>query len=212
MANPNHMKKFNEGPIAWNIWRNENPSIQPDLSGANFERADLCIDMSFVLNFSNSNLEGAKFNRSELEGVDFSGSNLRNASFMWAEAIVANFDKADLRNWLSGLLPEITTGREPDLKTAVFIAFSNGGLKKLGLETGAALNADELIVPCADDNQISPGDSSPPFDMGMDHESRANILNDVRYNKPERWEWRTGQAKGDPNSSKPSADAIVLMY
>ena len=97
MANSDHMKKFDEGPFAWNLWRQENPSIQPDLSGANFERADLCINMSFILNFSNANLEGAKFHRSELEGVDFSGSNLRKSSFMWAGAIVANFDRADLR-------------------------------------------------------------------------------------------------------------------
>lgn len=150
MANPNHMKKFDEGPFAWNRWRNENPSIQPDLTGANFERADLCIDMSFVLNFSNSNLEGAKFNRSELEGVDFSGSNLRNASFMWAGAIVANFNRADLRNaWFWDADLECAKFREANLENASLrfaklwnTDFRNANLAKANLEGAQLIETD----------------------------------------------------------------------
>lgn len=98
MANSNHLKIINQGVVVWNKWRKDNPGIQPDLSGANFERTDLCVGPSVVLDFSTANLEAAKFTRAELERVNFSGSNLRKANFRQAGAIVAKYDKADLRS------------------------------------------------------------------------------------------------------------------
>ena len=46
MANEQHLKLINEAiekhDIAiWNKWRQENPDIRPDLSGADLRRADL---------------------------------------------------------------------------------------------------------------------------------------------------------------------------
>ena len=32
MADPAHLAKLNEGSKAWNVWREQNPSIDPDLS------------------------------------------------------------------------------------------------------------------------------------------------------------------------------------
>jgi hypothetical protein len=34
MTNEEHLKILKLGPAAWNQWREENPGVQPDLSGA----------------------------------------------------------------------------------------------------------------------------------------------------------------------------------
>lgn len=36
MANPEHLAKLKESVRAWNDWREANPEIVPDLSGADF--------------------------------------------------------------------------------------------------------------------------------------------------------------------------------
>lgn len=69
--NDDHVKKLNEGVAAWNVWRNENPDIVPDLSGANLSGARLSgIDLSYAdlrgidlsyADLSNADLRGAKF-------------------------------------------------------------------------------------------------------------------------------------------------------
>lgn len=34
MANTEHLKKLKQGVVVWNNWRNDNPNINPNLSGA----------------------------------------------------------------------------------------------------------------------------------------------------------------------------------
>ena len=41
MANNEHVALLKQGVDAWNAWRDENPDIRPDLSGANLSGADL---------------------------------------------------------------------------------------------------------------------------------------------------------------------------
>jgi hypothetical protein len=41
MANPEHLKILQQGVAVWNAWREGNPEIILDLSGANLFRADL---------------------------------------------------------------------------------------------------------------------------------------------------------------------------
>jgi len=41
MANDEHIAKLKEGVVAWNAWRDQNPDIRPDLSGARFVVADI---------------------------------------------------------------------------------------------------------------------------------------------------------------------------
>ena len=39
MANEEHLARLKQGVEAWNAWRYENSTIQPDLSGANLARS-----------------------------------------------------------------------------------------------------------------------------------------------------------------------------
>jgi uncharacterized protein YjbI with pentapeptide repeats len=41
MANDEHVALLKQGVAAWNAWREENPNIQPDLSGAKLSGANL---------------------------------------------------------------------------------------------------------------------------------------------------------------------------
>ena len=41
MANPEHVAKLKKEIASWNRWRDENRDLSPDLSGADFSRADL---------------------------------------------------------------------------------------------------------------------------------------------------------------------------
>jgi uncharacterized protein YjbI with pentapeptide repeats len=60
MANQEHGNILKRGVEAWNTWRSENISIIPDLSGADFQRANL----------TEANLEGTQVRsaRSQQQG------------------------------------------------------------------------------------------------------------------------------------------------
>lgn len=102
MANKNHRAILRSGVDAWNLWRNENPNIKPDLSrsslreadfsGANFSGADLT-----VADLRRANLSEAFFTSADFRHADFSGANLSGAHFTEADLRIANLHKADLR-------------------------------------------------------------------------------------------------------------------
>jgi uncharacterized protein YjbI with pentapeptide repeats len=54
------------------------------------------------LNFSGSQLQGARFDGADLRDANFSSADLRGASFAGAKISHANFDKADLRGLVLG--------------------------------------------------------------------------------------------------------------
>ena len=62
MANEEHLKILKQGVKAWNLWREENPNISPDLSGAYLSGADL----------SRANLIGADLSVADLRGANLS--------------------------------------------------------------------------------------------------------------------------------------------
>ena len=41
MANPEHLKKLQEGVQVWNSWRKTRPKVMPDLRDADLSEADL---------------------------------------------------------------------------------------------------------------------------------------------------------------------------
>lgn len=91
MANHEQIEKLKQGVDDWNMWRQEHPEIQPDLSGANLSSADLSfVDLSFVdLSFadlSGTNLSRANLSRANLYFADLRGTNLHRA----------NLDRANL--------------------------------------------------------------------------------------------------------------------
>jgi uncharacterized protein YjbI with pentapeptide repeats len=64
------------GVEEWNSWREKNPTIIPDLKGADLRGLKLV-----EANFSKANLQGANFEGSDLRVADFSKANLREADF-----------------------------------------------------------------------------------------------------------------------------------
>ena len=59
MADPDPLAELMKGVDAWNVWRSENPDVEPDLSGADLGAADL--------------------SAADLRGTDLCRTNLRRA-------------------------------------------------------------------------------------------------------------------------------------
>ena len=129
MANDKHVALLKKGVDAWNEWRDKNPDIRPDLSGADLQRRDLRYinfknaslidtDMTEALlyraNFigaecsrltdlSEARLGQAKLSGVNLDGAKFIGANLSRAYLDGAHLIEADFSFATLiRTDLSG--------------------------------------------------------------------------------------------------------------
>ena len=86
MANDDHIAQLMKGPAAWNAWRDKNPDIIPNLSGAKLSGANL----------SGANLSGANLSGADLHRADLSGAQLNDADLSEAAPIRANLSGADL--------------------------------------------------------------------------------------------------------------------
>ena len=93
MANDDHIAPLMKGPAAWNAWRDENPQIHPDLSGAYLGEADLR-----GADLSGANLNGAVLYGANLSGADLHRADLRGASLSGAHLSWAYLGEADLRS------------------------------------------------------------------------------------------------------------------
>jgi pentapeptide repeat protein len=96
MANDEHVTMLKKGADAWNAWRDENPDIRADLSGANLRRANLS-----KANLVGANLYGATLDEADLHGADLTGANLtraylREANLRGKELSGANLHRAYL--------------------------------------------------------------------------------------------------------------------
>jgi uncharacterized protein YjbI with pentapeptide repeats len=98
MANEEHLSLLKQGRGAWNRWRIQNPSIQPDLS-----MAELSEFFLFGINLSHANLFGAHLFKTNLLGANLKSADLRNTDLRDAELTGANLTRANLRranlNW-----------------------------------------------------------------------------------------------------------------
>jgi len=92
MANDEHVALLKQGVAAWNAWRDENPDIKADLSGANFIEADLS-----EANFIKADLSGASLSKANLSEAFLSDANLRDADLGAANLRGANLSRANLR-------------------------------------------------------------------------------------------------------------------
>jgi uncharacterized protein YjbI with pentapeptide repeats len=66
MANQQHVAILKQGPQAWNAWRQQNPTVTPDLSKGNLKGANL----------SGANLSRANLSEADLRGVDLGSAHL----------------------------------------------------------------------------------------------------------------------------------------
>lgn len=117
MANNEHLNKFYSGVMQWNQWRQENPTIRPDLSGGNFSREAIYksafttgivsggLGVSSVLDqqilrdgdLSNVDFRGANFHGRTLEGTNLRGADLSGADLTYAQLIETHLDGAKLQ-------------------------------------------------------------------------------------------------------------------
>lgn len=101
MANPEHLKKLKEGVEEWNQWRNENPEVEPDLSGADLHDANLRkanldeVDLIEV-NFRRANLKKASLGGALLRRSDLAGAKLHECNLAAADLTRANLRRAEL--------------------------------------------------------------------------------------------------------------------
>jgi hypothetical protein len=91
MADPEHLDILKQGVEVWNKWRSENPTVRPDLIGA-----ELHEKVFSGANFSNTLLRDTTFNRGNLQGADLNRAFLPFASF-----VNVNLKGADLSNVLA---------------------------------------------------------------------------------------------------------------
>jgi hypothetical protein len=84
-----HVRKLEQGVVAWNDWRRTNPNIRPTLAVAELTGAKLA-----GVDFSDANLEGAHLSRATLAGADLMGANLIGADLRWADFTTAYLNGA----------------------------------------------------------------------------------------------------------------------
>lgn len=96
MAQRDHISKLRQGVVAWNEWREQEPAVVPDLSGADLSGIDAsaaCFDRSLLrgATFNEARLREATFNKADLEEAKFEHADLYKAEFKEARARAANF-------------------------------------------------------------------------------------------------------------------------
>lgn len=111
MANPEHLKKLNEGPEAWNNWVEEHRKAIADLSdtdlshrnlsgahlvAANLKHVNLTYARLIGVDMSHADLEQATLNTAYLPGATFSSADLRGADLRASDLSFAHLDDANL--------------------------------------------------------------------------------------------------------------------
>jgi len=104
MANPDQLLMLtgSDGVNAWNRWREDNPGVIPDLSGADLSEGDLLKANLSAADLSGADLSGADLTEADLRMTDFShanlsGANLARTTLARANLNAANLSWADLR-------------------------------------------------------------------------------------------------------------------
>jgi len=92
VANPGHINMLKQGSEIWNRWREQNNSIQPDLSGADLMGWPLAL-----ANLTGANLTGAKLIKAKLIRAKLTRGNLTGANLTGADLTGANLNEAILK-------------------------------------------------------------------------------------------------------------------
>jgi uncharacterized protein YjbI with pentapeptide repeats len=107
--NVDHFKKLLQGVEAWNVWREENPEIKPNLNNAelckvplayadlryaNLRYADLSSAMLYKTLLRGADLRNVDLEDANLEEADLRGADLRGAILNGVKWDEANLDRA----------------------------------------------------------------------------------------------------------------------
>lgn len=99
MANESHISILRNGVTVWNQWRQENPSVKPDLTGADLSRVTNTVVKYANLarvDLSNANLDYAYLKGTDLRGATLHGTQCHNATLIEAKLTEASLIGARL--------------------------------------------------------------------------------------------------------------------
>jgi hypothetical protein len=101
MANEEHLARLKQGVAAWNQWREANPDIKPDLTGAELRGeflsgANLSVPSIPRANLTRARLIGASLTEAVFLGADFRRAPLFGVALSGAYRFGANLSGADL--------------------------------------------------------------------------------------------------------------------
>jgi Pentapeptide repeats (8 copies) len=130
MANQKQLDALMQGEEIWNDWREKNPTVIPELSGADLSDANL-----ITANLSGANLYSANLSRATLSFADLSRANLSDA----------NLSGADLKR---------TILVETNLERAILTDCSVYGCSAWNLRLIGA-NQRDLVIPPNDEPKIT---------------------------------------------------------
>lgn len=99
MSNPEHLAILKQGVEVWNLWREENASLRPDLSDADLTEFDLDVAIYAHPKADPTDYppdeNGIRYS-ADPYGVDLKGAVLRNAKLRGLNLTLSEFDGADL--------------------------------------------------------------------------------------------------------------------
>jgi len=129
MANHDHVRRLLEGVGSWNQWRDANPTVRPNLSGARLHQASLeganlsngFLD-SCILTYAHldqANLSKCDITGANLDGASLHGTSLKNADLRKARLAKSSLYDVDLSDAkLNGAYLDRATLREANLSGA----------------------------------------------------------------------------------------------
>jgi hypothetical protein len=141
MANQRHVDiLLRDGVRVWNLWREEEPDIRPDLREADIREANLEGAHLQGADLSDADLTGARLSGADLSAANLTGVDLHEAYLRGADLTEADLTEADLRGAL--LTEAHLTGAnltEADLSGALILETDLTGADLSGADLSGAL-------------------------------------------------------------------------
>ena len=155
MANAKHLQFIKKSVDSWNLWREQNPDIVPDLSKAdlrglnlqnvNLKNANLKETKLNFSNLSEANLESANMEKCKLQEANLQRANLQHAKLKGAGMLESNLQYADFTN--------------ADLEGAQFnedVTFIQSKLNGANLTWATGLSFSQIKLAITDDKTRLP--------------------------------------------------------
>ena len=96
MANPEHLRILKQGVKVWNKWREDNPSVRPDLFSTDLSSMTLIGANFFQTRFDDTNLSNSNLSRARLTQASLNGAYLISANLSRADCVLTDFSSAKL--------------------------------------------------------------------------------------------------------------------